>query len=299
MLKHNGQSTHCLNCGEKLRGNFCSQCGQENVHLAIPFKHLLHEFFHDYFHFDSRFRASISLLLTRPGFLTKEYIEGKRSRYIPPLRMYIFISILFFLIPTKETPIKFTTQEKQTQTGTNFSWSADEERLPYNRDSVSAILEPLKKDNSGIANFFIDKFSIALREPEKTTEQFYHNMPKMMFLLMPLFALLLKLLYIRSQKYYVEHLIFSLHFHTIVFVLLTVLLLFDLLPFAPIHTYIIPVMKFSVTIGVLWYLYKAMKYVYAQPRGKTITKMLLLCCGDFVLLGVAFVITVLATVALM
>lgn len=97
----------CKNCETKLdKGfKFCPNCGQEHKDKVVHFKQFILDFLGDYFTFDSLIIRSVRPLLFRPGFLTKEFIAGKRVKYIPPLRMFIFISIVFFLIlgPVNQT----------------------------------------------------------------------------------------------------------------------------------------------------------------------------------------------------
>lgn len=90
----------CKNCGFQLETthHFCPNCGQEHKERVIYFKQFIVDFLGDYFTFDSKIIRSVVPLLIKPGFLTNEYIDGRRVRYIPPLRMYIFISIFFFLL---------------------------------------------------------------------------------------------------------------------------------------------------------------------------------------------------------
>src|SRR3972149_2669450 len=99
-MQKSRKSGHCLNCSFPLRkdNNFCPACGQENWDRKVSMKVLLLDFLGDYFTFDSKLFRSIFPLLFKPGFLTNEFNSGKRVKYIPPLRMYIFISILFFFI---------------------------------------------------------------------------------------------------------------------------------------------------------------------------------------------------------
>lgn len=89
----------CKNCGFQLETthHFCPNCGQEHKERVIYFKEFIVDFLGDYFTFDSKIIRSVVPLLIKPGFLTNEYLDGRRVRYIPPLRMYIFISIFFFL----------------------------------------------------------------------------------------------------------------------------------------------------------------------------------------------------------
>jgi len=89
---------NCLNCGATVVGRFCHVCGQENVVPKESFWKLVIHFFYDITHFDSKFFDSLRYLLFKPGFLSKEYIKGRRVSYLHPVRMYVFTSAIFFLI---------------------------------------------------------------------------------------------------------------------------------------------------------------------------------------------------------
>lgn len=97
--------TTCPNCEAPLKGTdrFCAQCGQA-VLGAESVRSILDQFLGDYFTFDSKIVRSIVPLIIRPGFLSEEYFRGRRARYIPPLRMFIFLSILFFLVIGNSAP---------------------------------------------------------------------------------------------------------------------------------------------------------------------------------------------------
>lgn len=90
----------CPNCEQVLKPeeNFCHNCGQENHDLKIPLGHLIYEFIESIFHFDIKVWETLRVAFTRPGLLTKHFNEGKRARYVPPARLYIFISVIFFFL---------------------------------------------------------------------------------------------------------------------------------------------------------------------------------------------------------
>jgi hypothetical protein len=87
----------CLNCNAELHGRYCHVCGQENIEPKETVWSLISHFFYDITHYDGKFFSTTKYLLIRPGFLPKEYIEGRRARYLHPIRMYVFTSALFFL----------------------------------------------------------------------------------------------------------------------------------------------------------------------------------------------------------
>lgn len=95
---HERKEKICLNCNAELIDRYCHHCGQENVEPKETVWHLVQHFFNDITHFDGKFFASVKYLLRRPGFLSKEYMVGRRASYLNPIRMYVFSSAIFFLL---------------------------------------------------------------------------------------------------------------------------------------------------------------------------------------------------------
>ncbi|HMC99461.1 MAG TPA: DUF3667 domain-containing protein, partial [Ferruginibacter sp.] len=89
---------NCLNCNAQLYGKYCHICGQENIQPKETVWHLVSHFFQDITHFDGKFFNTLGLLVFRPGFLSREYVAGRRASYLNPIRMYVFTSAIFFLI---------------------------------------------------------------------------------------------------------------------------------------------------------------------------------------------------------
>ena len=87
-----------MNCGAEVQGRYCGVCGQENIEPREPAWHLVTHFFNDITHFDGKFFSTVKYLLLKPGFLTAEYVRGRRVRYLHPIRMYVFTSAFFFLV---------------------------------------------------------------------------------------------------------------------------------------------------------------------------------------------------------
>lgn len=166
------ENTVCPSCGTLLKSDysFCPNCGQKRIQKRESVKGLVDSFLGDYFAFDSKLMSSIRPLIARPGFLTREYMDYKRVKYISPLRLYIFISILFFLILNWDT-------------GSAKQYASEDDAL---------------------------------------WDTFFNNyLPKIFFLLVPLFAAILKLLFRKSGVTYVFQMVGALHFHAFVFLILS------------------------------------------------------------------------------
>jgi len=88
----------CLNCNADLVGRYCHVCGQENLEPKETVWHLVQHFFNDITHFDGKFFETVKFLMWKPGFLSKEYMAGRRMSYLNPIRMYVFTSAIFFII---------------------------------------------------------------------------------------------------------------------------------------------------------------------------------------------------------
>src|SRR5437867_12022408 len=88
--------THCENCGAQLRGHWCAQCGQPAIDYRRSFRHVIVDVLDSFLNWDSKFFATLGLLIAKPWRLTNEFLAGKRVRYVHPLRLYLLASILFF-----------------------------------------------------------------------------------------------------------------------------------------------------------------------------------------------------------
>jgi hypothetical protein len=88
--------THCENCGAELVGPHCAQCGQAAIDYRRSFRHVIVDVLDSFLNWDSKFFATIGLLIVKPWRLTNEFLAGRRVRYLHPLRLYLLASILFF-----------------------------------------------------------------------------------------------------------------------------------------------------------------------------------------------------------
>ena len=321
----------CLNCGAEITGRFCSACGQENIEPKQTVWHLINHFFSDITHFDGKFFVTVKDLFAKPGFLSKEYMIGRRVSYLDPIRMYIFTSAIFFLIffslfdvrnkhVSANTSTEIQKDPELRELMTKAKNAADSLRILKNYNATATPLITLDEDSPAVKKGGVQikpakvnyqtvesydsvqkaltpdqrdgwiKHKLTRREiqvvqqlnenPGGTVREFLsnfmHNFPKVLFISLPLFALVLRLLYVREKNfYYVDHGIFSVHLYIFSFLLL--LISFGLGELSSVtHWRLIIWLQFALWIYALIYYYKAMRRFYGQSRGKTILKYLLL-----------------------
>lgn len=294
--------THCLNCGTPLAGDFCRHCGQKNKFFLLTFRQLISEFLSDYLTFDSKFFRSLKPLLFKPGFLTNEYNAGKRVRYISPLKMYLFISVIFFfLVATNRHKDSFVEYSPDTAAVSDSTTTADSSKSISGAQKKAPITVKQKPKNRQILK------SDTLANEQNRTDQkkqsqpkisgekkkefqnyFFNFLPKMFFFLLPVFALLLKLLYVRRKIYYTEHFIFSLHFHSFLFLVTSLMLLISNF-IENVRTSKLPIAA-PLLIGV--YLFFAMKNVYRQSIKKTMVKFILLSFIHLIVFSISTLLVV-------
>lgn len=253
--------THCENCGAELQGHWCAKCGQPAIDYRRSFRHVIADLLNEFLNWDSKFFATIGLLLVRPWKLTNQFLAGHRVRYVNPLRLYLLASILFFfavnygakglrLEPGKLSPKDRAEIEADLK---------KEDLPPLAREKLEALLnEPSSSPSSspqttipspsptpktdkqkqeygkiGERPFVVfDQTKsttpferwIEARAKEKMGEHgtkmglfiatLLSNLPYMMLCCIPLFAFVLKVLYLRRRIFYIDHLIYALHIHT-------------------------------------------------------------------------------------
>ena len=253
----------CRNCGATTSGNFCHMCGQETRLHAPSFGEFLHEFIGHYVALEGRLWGTMSRLLFRPGLLTAEYIAGRRKRYVEPLRLYLSLSIIFFAV-LKLTDVGIVNVDPHAAPP-----AATQQAVPGKEEAHDGDLklqQLLKRDAPGIYGS-IDRFN-RLPDHEKSAVMqagFYRYAPYAIFLLMPFFALWLKVLYLGTGKKYGEHLLFALHTNAFAFIMLGI---FMFLPEG--------FLKFLALCWVAGYLPWAMQRVYQKGKWGTFWRWLLL-----------------------
>lgn len=358
-MSHAGErkEKNCLNCGATVLGRYCHVCGQENVEPKETFRQMVTHFFYDITHFDSNFFVTVKDLLFKPGFLSKEYMLGRRKKYLHPVRMYLFISAVFFLIffsflnpegsfktslhdpltPSQRKKIiadlmlEMKTDTARTlkeqlrlleDTGRivtasdlikiqgrpgftilNLTGAPGKFQSVRQYDSLQKTLPSGNRDNWLLRT--VKKKEIVLNEkygsdPEtalkKFADSFLHKLPYLLFISLPLFALFLKLLFVRRrQYYYADHAIFTIHHYVFSFLLLLAVFIASDLSEKVIPVFFNTLVVIFLLYGA-WYLYKAMRNYYGQGRFKTFVKFLLLNLLGFISLVLLFILFVIFSV---
>lgn len=315
----------CDNCGTALTGKFCAACGQRHEPHVQSLAHFVAEGIEGVTHADSRLWRSLGYLLTRPGLLTREFLEGRRARYLPPFRLYLVISVVFFLVGMPErVTVKqqsageavdsatLLKQAEQFDAANNLLPEAmRKQTVEYLRAEAAkaqareaAGIAPAlpeagseaDKQNVSVSFGGLDLYCKSLKEQAASEGLFrkslrercerlarsdgstmgkvvVRNVPRAMFLFLPLLALVMKGLYWRQKRYYVEHLLFLIHNHAFVFLAATMMILAGRLP---LNAAFMGWLWTAASVYAVWYLFRAMRNVYGQGRGITLAKYLTL-----------------------
>ena len=264
----------CKNCNSELVGLYCPECGQKNSQL-LSIKETLKEFTDNVFSFDTRFFITLKYLITKPGLLTTEYWLGRRTKYLPPLRLYLVMSLMYFFISSIINP------------GTDISlYKSDFQEKPFQFEldkSSPAIVAPF-------VDFFKENFNkgVMVAEKKELTEQdlIWSSMPTAMFILMPFMAFCVYLLNKKKKQLYSYHLITVLHFHSFIFFIFT---LEDIVPnFNPAFFLYLPLIDIFIKLYSLYYIFFMFKNIYQDSWIWNSLKLTTL----FVLYGITVGITI-------
>ena len=305
----NNSRISCPNCKTPLLNSaeYCQKCGQKRIRPEDQSVwHLILESVGDFFHVDSKFFGTLTYLIFRPGFLAAEYLQGRRAKYFHPFKLFLFISFLYFLTSGLMThkkntgePKEIAVEQKDDKAGSRSLDNSLKLTLDEKYDKVLAMPDDSLKRQVRFfgLNRFVDlnfpreswvvRFMIKqvvknrIQGSQTFSENMHKTIPKLIFILIPFMAMLLKLLYIRRKIPYFNHMIFSLHFLAFVFLLFLFNLFLEL-----IAGWIDNVVFFLM----LAYLYFAIFLFYGQKILATTGKFLLLFFGIMTMLAIFFII---------
>lgn len=217
-------SACCKNCDAVLLGRFCANCSQAaNVHVPTTME-LVHELLEGITHSDSRLWRTLTTLWFKPGKLTEEFVAGRRVAYLPPFRLYLILSIIFFLLASfiHTTAVEFVKFDEAFKPGGPPASAAAPASKPiYSCADVKFDLPQHPTWNPRLKH----ACEGLVRDNGQTwLHGFIATFPKAMFLFLPLIAFLNMLLYWRPRYRYAEHLLFFVHLHAFYFSVAIVML---------------------------------------------------------------------------
>lgn len=288
----------CADCAQPVSGKYCAACGQETVIETPTVRHFLQEFADQYVALEGKLGRTLRVLLLRPGQLTLDYVEGRRQRYVRPLKLYLTISVVFFtllgLLPETSNPlgslgddgktpiVKFDIGDKDKPKDAAKPKAAASAQPAAAGSSPAPDAEPGKdtdkdteketdKDPPAPGSFearLEEKakgFSKLSREEQNRVlrQKLADDAPYAMFFLLPYFALLLKWFYRKNQLRYGVHLLFSLHLHGFVFIVL----MLGLLPLPHL-------LREGLQLLMASYVFMALRHVYGGSIRRTLWRML-------------------------
>lgn len=303
----------CLNCGQPLAGKFCGACGQEVKELRRPFLRLSLEALQSLFELDGRAYRTLYYLLTRPAHLSKEYFSGRRMRYTPPLRLFLVISVSFFLLVSFYTSIQslegaLRSGESEATVSAAVTAQTDAEDAPA--------VPPADDANSEAADFNGDDFDVtevedilafvdAVELPFLTAESnanlrammraqaeanfatisenpaefargYLEYITVFMLLMMPVLALMQKIFYFRSGHYYAEHFVLTLHNHSFLIITLFATSLTGMVEESaiPVISALFGLLGTGLYIWLWVYFFLSLKNYFQQGYGITLLKFL-------------------------
>lgn len=246
----------CANCSHTISltgSQFCAHCGQSLQTFRLSVWRLLRDFMVETFEVDGRLARTVSKLFGRPGALSHAFSNNQRASFVSPVRMYLFSSLLFFFLLAldggEKSPISNT--DVAIETGSPSSAAGGEQRtnpevlLPFLSEKeqvqLTALLaEPYRYVNHVVLGYLVDVYTEAatndrepdwwlqrslsnvvalLADPSGYYKAVLENLPIAMFVLLPFYALLLKLVFLSSRRYFAEHMVFALYLHIVAFLI--------------------------------------------------------------------------------
>lgn len=255
------EKKRCPNCQRKLKKSFkyCPKCGQRNTTHQISLQILMIDFLREQLHLNNKTLRSLKLLFLRPGEITKEYIKGRKKSLHTPTKLFTWTG---FLMIAMLLPI-VNNQHFDTQNGPiQFDLGGVSEESQINSDTPRGF----------IGSYFLEMVQEANNNPKLFAQKIVKRIPFVLMAVLPFFALLLKLFYWKRKLYYLEHLVFLLHFHSFIFSLVFLFLVVILL---------IPSVSSMISLifaVVFLYFLLAYKTVYQHSWGGTLLRGTLVSC---------------------
>lgn len=293
----------CQNCGRFVAENFCPHCGQKNSEIRHTFIYLIKHFVSDLLHYDSSVWSTTKLLLFSPATLSIEYIRGKRKSYVDPIKLYIFISFLAFFIPgilpdKSDNKSLATIRINNTNTSvsaTDRNTNQSTEYQIYNTKQLDSL--KLIKDISAF-EYYTTKVALKTydvnqnqNKQEKINEFILHNLSKVLFIYMPLFAFWLWIFHNKKKFLYFDSGIFTLHYFSFLLLFITILnvlnTVFEWLSLPDIFS---GMATFATCVYSVFYFFRAHRLFYGERRIIANLKAFVILSIDMILILVILIL---------
>lgn len=318
----------CQNCEAPLTGPYCAQCGQRADTRVPTLTEVGHDVVHSLLHLDGRVLRTLRSLVLRPGELTREFLAGRRQRYLPPFRLYLVISLAFFalssLLPDGEAltvgpgsavvvtragpelpgrdagPASEGAREAAAELGALAANSAAPAAVRGLAGQAQRQLEgtaPQAGCSIETGWGWLDGLlaeacaGLAADGGRRLGQTFLATTPKLMFLFLPLMAAVAMLFYWQPRRLYAEHLVLFLHTHALVFLWLIATSLVDTVIRLDVPGVgVLRILNLALMLYLPWYVYRAMRSVYGESRWRTAVKLAAIGSVYFVLLGFTMIL---------
>jgi hypothetical protein len=289
----------CGDCLNPVSGVFCTQCGQRQKSSSRHFRQIVGEWISDVLNLDAKILRTLKPLFFRPGFLSTEFFADRRTRYVSPLKLYFFISLVAFFFIQQEINYRVQSAEKSSKQDTakdkndnsNFTVGKFNDK-PWNAKTNPVQYAWLPNAGNDLLNEKLLHLERTVKNQEwsQIVSALLAGTPQTLLIMLPFFALILKLAYAFQRRLYVDHLIVAVHHHA--FLLLAILLMaaIDFLAELPgILDWLPPTAVGLVFIWMPFYFLLSLKRVYKQSWKMTGFKFMLIGFAYLILLtfGVA------------
>lgn len=311
--------THCKNCGHELHGQFCSVCGQHAFIANQPFKDSIFSYLDSNYALDKQLGHTLRDLLFKPGYLAREYMSGRIARHVHPFKLYFFASILLFgiLVPLSQNfdqetkalnnqPLVDTIQQKKSkQLRQTTALSPDSSVSTTHKETLpeKPVFKAAAKEKESDIIIFENEndstMSTLERHAKKNLtgvsrkalfQKFLRYLSFSVLFLMPVFALLLMLVYRGKERYYIGHLILSVHQHVVLYFAISLSLIWQLL----IST------KHPIGTLVFWatiiYFVLSLANFYREKIAKSVLKAFLLLFLYLIICSIAIIAVVILVI---
>jgi len=299
------KSSHCKNCNTPLNGQYCHNCGQKDLDLRKPFREVFSELIGPVADFDKKLFKTLYEYLRHPGKVPAGYMAGKRKTYLPPIRLYLIVSIFFFtLIKISEADFlqpdntggkQATTVELKIDSSDNeakVKAEAEAETETETETEVKTETENSEEDSFKFMGMNMDeKIDHLNNDPKSFRNLWLNSFPYVLFFLLPLFSFITWLFFRKSRPYYLSHLVFSAGIQTLIILAMLLLFLLD-------YVFSVAILKW-VTFALIGYIgtniLLAMKRFFTKKYGYTLVAFTVISFINFITLLTATVFSLLLT----